>query len=59
MYEEDKCENCWWLFGVPCRCNHPANRWKEPDDRTPCGWFEEKVHHTEPDDYEEYMKEWN
>ena len=59
MNEEDKCENCWWYFGFSPSCHHPANACREPGDTSPCGWFEEKVHSAESDEYEEYMKEWN
>ena len=51
---DDKCEDCWWLFGIGPRCNHPANRSRDSQDRTPCGWFEPKVKQKEEDRFTEY-----
>ena len=54
---EDSCLECWWYFGTPQCCRHPAECGKrEPDDVTPCGWFEAKAQPKQEDPYEEYER---
>lgn len=58
--EEDKCENCWWGYGIGGTCCHPSNSDKlDSEIDKPCGWFEPKDEPIEIDEYEAYQKMWN
>ena len=61
--DEDRCENCWWGFGIGGSCCHPKNSNKlDSEIVKPCGWFEPKLEKKEPDAgdmYDAYQEQWN
>lgn len=59
--EEDRCEECWWHYGINGgTCQHESRAGKAEDSYTkPCGWFEPKLKHEERDTWEEYQEMWN
>lgn len=58
--EEDRCENCWWGYGIGGSCCNPHYIDKLDEEIVkPCGWFEPKEETKEIDEYEIYQNTWN